>query len=98
MKRKQHQFFSWQLKLILALGCLGGLALGLFSQHVASISDAPLGATPLSWRFKPITTRVAAAFEVGDVIHDKNQLTDPLLPVLDQALPEETELALFALG
>ena len=90
--------FSWRLNLILALGCLAGLALGLFSQHVASMSDVPPGPTPLSWKFKPNSARVAAAFETGAVMHDKHQKTKPLRPVIDQGSPQETQLALFALG
>jgi hypothetical protein len=98
MKSKRHKFFSRRLQLILSLGCLSGLALGLFGQHVESMSDDPLGPTPLSWKFKPITSRLAAVLENGAAMQDKNQKTSTLLPGLDQAPPAETALACFALG
>ena len=88
--------FSWRLKLILLLGCLGGLGLVVSGQYVASISDDPLGPTPLSWKFKPNSARVATAFEVGPDL--QNNMSDMLPPAIDQMLPEETEFALFALG
>lgn len=90
--------FSWRLKLLLVLGCLGGLALALFNQQVASMSDAPLGAAPLSSQDKPSSGRVVDAFATGAVMHDNNQLTDSMLPAIDQSPPAATEHALFALG
>ncbi len=96
MKKSPQKWFSWRLKLILAFGCLGGLALGLFGQYVASIPEAPLGPTPLSWQFKPNSARVATAFETGPIM--KKQGLDLVPPAIDQMVPEETELALFALG
>jgi hypothetical protein len=70
--------FSWRLKLLLVLGCLGGLALALFNQQVASMPEAPLGAAPLSSQDKPSSGRVVAAFATGAVTHDKNQNGYPL--------------------
>ena len=98
MKKNQDNFFSWRLKLILVLGCLGGLVLGLFSLHVASMPDAQLGPTPPSWSFKSTSGRVAAAFEKGSVMQEQFQLTVLMTPAIDQAVPDETEFALFALG
>ena len=96
MKRALKKWFSWRLKLILAIGCLGGLVLVLFGQYVASISDTPIGPTPLSWKFKSNSARVATAFETGLVM--QKQGSDLLPPAIDQMVPEETTLALFALG
>ena len=84
--------------MILVLGCLGGLALGLFSQHVASMSDSLLGPTPLSWGFKSNSARVAAAFETSKDMRELKQSTITRPPSIDLAIPQETESALFALG
>lgn len=97
MMRKEPDYFSWRLKLILALGCLGGLLVGLFSLYVTSLPDVSTLPTPLSWKFKSNSASVAAAFATGTDMSNK-QLSEPLRPAMDQAFPKETELALFALG
>ncbi len=74
----------------------GGLVLVLFGQYVASISDTPIGPTLLSWKFTSNNARVATAFETGLVM--QKQGSDLLPPAIDQMVPEETTLALFALG
>ena len=98
MKRRQPKIFSWRLKLLLVLGCLGGVALALFNLQVASMPAAPLGAAPLSSQDKPSSGRVVDASVTGAVLHDNNQLTDSILPAIDQSPPAATEHALFALG
>jgi len=96
--KKNRTFFSRRLKLILVLGCLGGLAVTLFGRHVDSMSDLPLGPTPLSWTFKASSTGVAMTFPEENAVMKKNLNDGSMFPELDQGLPAETEHALFALG
>lgn len=96
--KKKYTIMSWRLKLILLLGCLGGLGVGLFSVYVDSISDLPTAPTPLSWSFKSSNARVAEFF-----INEKTTVTVPAshksdIPLIDKETPIETKLAIFALG
>ena len=93
-----RKFFSRRLKLILVLGCLGGLAVALFGRYVDSISDLPVGPTPLSWTFKASSAGVAATFADGTTGLNKDSGDVHALPELDLTAPVETEFALFALG
>ena len=97
MKQKS-KFMSWRLKLILLLGCLGGLSVALSGIYVKSISDLPLGPTPLSWTFKSSSAHVAETFSKGDSNMESSALKNPEVPATDKAFPDETEMALFALG
>jgi len=90
--------FSWRLTLIIALGCLGGLAVTLFGRYVDSISDLPLGPTPLSWSFKASRAGVVTTFSEASNMVKKSAMQEPVLPELDLIAPAETEHALFALG
>ena len=90
--------FSRRLALIIVLGCLGGLAVNLFGRYVDSISDLPLGPTPLSWTFKASSASVAARFAEGSTMEKKHGMNESVLPELDLVAPAETEQALFALG
>lgn len=96
--KKEKKLFSWRLKLILVLGCLGGLGVALFGQYVDSISDLPVGPTPLSWKFKSNSAVVATTFAAGDSLMKHSGSEEAVIPLIDQNLPEETETALFALG
>ena len=89
---------SWRLKLILLLGSLGGVSVALFGIYVNSISDLPLGPTPLSWTFKASSTHVAEIFSKENLTMESSTLKNPEVPGIDKAFPAETELALFALG
>ena len=89
---------SWRLKLILLLGCLGGLSVALFSIYVKSISDLPQGPTPLSWTFKSSSAHVTKTFSKGNSDIESSTLKNPEVPAIDKAFPDETQLALFALG
>jgi peptide-methionine (S)-S-oxide reductase len=89
---------SWRLKLILLLGCLGGLGVALFALYVKSISDLPLGPTPLSWGFKSSSAHVAEIFSKEISKMEPSALETPEVPAIDKTVPDETELALFALG
>jgi len=97
MKRKSS-FISWRLKLILLLGCFGGVGIVLFGMYVESISDLSVGPTPLSWKFKSSSARVATLFTEGGEIMGETALKNPDIPEIDKAISGETELALFALG
>ena len=97
MKHKTA-FISWRLKLILILGCLGGLGVALFSIYVESISDLPLGPTPLSWTFKSSSAHVVEMFSKGGSDMKPSILKDPEIPSIDKVYLGETEIALFALG
>jgi len=97
MKHKTA-FISWRLKLILLLGCLGGLGVALFSIYVESISDLPLGPTPLSWTFKSSSTHVVEMFSKGGSDMKPSILKDPEIPSIDKVYLGKTEIALFALG
>ena len=97
MKQK-NEFISWRLKLILLLVCLGGLGVGLFGIYVHSMSDLPLGPTPLSWTFKSSSAHVVETFSKGNLSLEPSPLKKPEAPAIDNAFPNETELALFALG
>jgi hypothetical protein len=97
MKHKTA-FISWRLKLILLLGCLGGLGVALFSIYVESISDIPLGPTPLSWTFKSSNAHVVEMFSKGGSDMKPSILKDPEIPSIDKVYLGETEIALFALG
>ena len=97
MKQKR-KIMSWRLKLILLLGSLGGVSVALFSMYVNSISDLPLGPTPLSWAFKTSSAHVEEIFSEGNPDMEASTLKNPEIPAIDKAFPAETELALFALG
>ena len=97
MKHKTA-FISWRLKLILILGCLGGFGVALFSIYVESISDLPLGPTPLSWTFKSSSAHVVEMFSKGGSDMKPSILKDPEIPSIDKVYLGETEIALFALG
>jgi hypothetical protein len=97
MKLKS-EFMSWRLKLILLLGCLGGLSVALFGIYVKSISDLPIGPTPLSWTFKSSSVHVAEVFSNENADMESSTLKNPEIPAIDKAFPDETERALFALG
>ena len=97
MKQK-GAFFSWRLKLILLLGCLGGLGVALFSVYVDSISDLPLGPTPLSWTFKSSSAHVTDLFSEGGADMAPSISKAPEIPLIDKTSFGETEIALFALG
>lgn len=86
------------MTLIIVLGCLGGFAVTLFGRHVDSMSDLPLGPTPLSWTFKASSASVAARFSEGSNMVKKSTMGEHVLPELDLVTPTETEQALFALG
>ena len=97
MKRKR-KFSPCRLVVILTFGVLGLLGVNAFSQYVKSISDLPVGPTPLSWTFKSNTRLVSQTFNQGEI-----QVLDKMSPAL--AIPEidrvdysVTETALFALG
>ena len=80
--------------------CLCGVAaLGLFffSEHVESLSDVTPGPTPLSWGFKLQTAQVAKFFKAEAAVNDSTG-RNRALPAIDQATPERTSIALFALG
>ena len=96
--KDNRTFFSWRLKLILVLGCLGVLAVTLFGRHVDSISDLPLGPTPLSWTFKASSAGVATTFSAEKAVMKINLNDGSIIPELDRATPAVTEHALFALG
>ena len=96
--KENRKYFSWRLKLILILGCLGGLAVILFGRYVDSISDLPLGPTPLSWTFKASSAGVAAKFPAENAVKKKSPSDGPRFPELDLVSHAETEHALFALG
>jgi len=96
--KRNRTYFSWQLKLILVLGCLGGLAATLFGRYVDSISDLPLGATPLSWTFKKNSANVSSTFSEENAVMQKKLSDGSILPEIDLVAPAETEYALFALG
>lgn len=96
--KKKYAFISWRLKLILLLGCFGGVGVALFGIYVESISDLPVGPTPLSWRFKSSSARVATLFSKGENNMEETALKNPHIPEIDKAVSGETELALFALG
>ncbi len=89
---------TWRLKLILFLGCLGGVGVALFGMYVESIPDLPVGPTPLSWRFKSSSARVETLFSKGEKSMEEIALKNPEIPEIDKAISGETELALFALG
>jgi len=91
-------FISWRLKLILLLGCLGGLGVALFSIYVESISDLPLGPTPLSWTFKSSSAHVVEMFSKVGSDMKPSILKDPEVPSIDKIYLGERETALFALG
>jgi hypothetical protein len=95
---QKSKFMSWRLKLILLLGCLGGLGVALFALYVKSISDLPLGPTPLSWGFKSSSAHVAEMFSKEISKMEPSALETPEVPAIDKTVPDETELALFALG
>jgi hypothetical protein len=97
MKQKR-KFIFWRLKLILLLGSLGGLSVALSGIYVNSISDLPLGPTPLSWTFKTSSAHVAEMFFKENTDVESNTLKSIKVPAIDNAFPPETELALFALG
>ena len=96
--KKRSEFMSWRLKLILLLGALGGLGVTLFGMHVESISDLPLGPTPLSWTFKSSSAGVTEMFSKGNSSEKARTMKNPEIPSIDKAVPDSTELALFALG
>ena len=96
--KKKKSIISWRLKLILLLGSLGGVSVALFGIYVNSISDLPLGPTPLSWTFKASSAHVAEMFSRESSDMNINTLKNPEIPAIDKAFPAETELALFALG
>jgi len=96
--KENRIFFSWRLKMILVLGCLGGFAVTLFGWHVDSMSDLPLGPTPLSWTFKASSVSVAATFSGENAAMKKSLSDGSVLPELDLVALVETEHALFALG
>jgi hypothetical protein len=96
--KKKNKFLTWRLKLILALGCLGGLTLAISARYVESLSDTPLGPTPLSWTFKSSRASVVTAFAEESVMKNEEHPIEPVVPAIDQVLHEETEHALFALG
>jgi len=96
--KKNKTLFSWRLTLIIVLGCLGGVAVTLFGRHVDSMSDLPLGPTPLSWTFKTSSAKVTATFSEKSNMIKKRVLAEPVLPEIDMVVPAETEQALFALG
>ena len=98
LMKKRSEFISWRLKLILFLGVLGGLSVTLFGMHVESISDLPLGPTPLSWTFKSSSARVTEMFSKGNSSEKVRTLKSPEIPSIDKVIPDSTELALFALG
>ncbi len=93
---KKHKYSSWRIRLILVIGVLGGLALGFFSVQVATMSGYPLGLSTLSWNDGPESANAATVFKTEAVM--QKQISAPELPLIDQARPEETEFALFALG
>ncbi len=94
---KTKPVISWRLKLILVLGCLGGLGVFMFGKHVDSMSDLPLGPTPLSWKFKSNSRLVSTTFSEGKTQMAQSSGT-PVLPAIDTIEYGETKLALFALG
>lgn len=96
--KQRSKFMSWRLKLILLLGCLGGVSVALFSIYVKSIPDLPQGPTPLSWTFKSTSAHVTKTFTKGNSDIESSTLKNPEVPAIDKALPDETKLALFALG
>ncbi len=98
LMKKKSEFISCRLKLILLLGCLGGLGVALFGMYVESISDRPLGPTPLSWTFKSSSAHVAEIFSKGDSDMESSTLKNPEIPAIDKTFPDETKRALFALG
>lgn len=97
MTEPLKRIFSWRLKLILTCGGILGLALGIFSFHVARMDDSPNGTTPISWTFKAKSHSILKYFRVED-----RAATDPKVklppPAIDRLIPEKTEFALFALG
>jgi hypothetical protein len=96
--KKRTKFLSWRLKLILLIGCLGGLGVALFSIYVKSVSDLPQGPTPLSWTFKSTSAHVTKSFSKGNSEIESSPLKNPEVPATDKDFPDETKLALFALG
>ena len=97
MKQKR-KIISWRLKLILLLGALGGVSVSLFGIYVNSISDLPLGPTPLSWTFKTSSAHIEEIFSKGNPDMESSNLKNPEVPAIDKAFPAKTERALFALG
>jgi len=89
---------SWRLKLILLLGVVGGLGVTLFGMYVESISDLPLGPTPLSWTFKSSSAHVTEMFSKENSSENVRAMKNPEIPSIDKVVPDSTELALFALG
>lgn len=96
--KKKRSFMSWRLKLILLLGCFGGVGVVLFGMLVESMSDLPTGPTPLSWNFKASSARVATLFTEEGKVMGETVLKNPDIPEIDKAISGETEMALFALG
>ena len=80
--------------------CLCGVAalsLFFFSRYVASLSDDTPGPAPFSWGFKLQAAQVARFFKTEAAVHDSTE-RHSALPAIDQAAPERTSSALFALG
>ena len=95
---RKKKYLTRPLKLILVLGALGGVAIGFYALPVESVADAPLGPRQLSWSDKPESERFAPVLGTGAAMQEQKQSSVPERPLIDQALPEETEFALFALG
>ncbi|MDG5469182.1 hypothetical protein P9J64_12710 [Deltaproteobacteria bacterium IMCC39524] len=97
MKQKKT-LISWRLKLILLFGCLAGVGVAMFSLYVESISDLPLGPTPLSWTFKSSSAHVEEIFSKGSPDMVPGIITSSEVPPIDKTSLGDTEMALFALG
>jgi hypothetical protein len=96
--KKRETWMTRRLGLILLVGCLGVVAVMVFGDYVDSISDTPLGPTPLSWGFKSSGAHVADIFAEKNSMQAQTAAKPRTIPKIDQVIPKDTELALFALG
>jgi hypothetical protein len=96
--KKRETMMTLRLGLILLVSCLGGVAVMMFGDYVDSISGTPLGPTPLSWGFKSSGTQIADTFAEVNSMQIQHAAKPGAIPKIDEVIPKDTELALFALG
>ena len=97
MNKRAQQRVSRPFKLAMSLCGVAALGLFFFSEHVSSLSDDPLGTTPLSWGFKLQAAQVGKFFKPEATVNDPTE-RNRALPAIDAGIPERAASALFALG